>query len=179
MDAGAYQSSPPARESNTFPAMVVVLLLVVAAAFSANRKQVTTGFDELAHASYVAQLQRAGTFWPDLESLRLLDPKTFAFTAKASYLNHPPLYYHLIWPDLCRHGGGPDTRFLRKPEVGQSSKYNFYESQVRMNQEHRCNFKETERRNGAWDCSAKRAWRQPRCIWSLASQEYFIRLLHF
>jgi hypothetical protein len=96
MDASAYQLSPPARDNNTIPAVVIVLLLVVAAAFSAWRKPVTTGFDELAHASYVAQLQRDGSFWPRLERLRLLDARTFAFTAEASYLNHPPLYYHLM-----------------------------------------------------------------------------------
>src|SRR5262245_5132189 len=82
MDARAYQSSPAARDNNLIPAVLIVLLLVVAAAFSANRKPVTTGFDELAHASYVAQLQRDGTFWPNLETLRLLDPTTLAFTAE-------------------------------------------------------------------------------------------------
>lgn len=114
MDVHAYQSSPPARDNNTIPAVLIVLLLVVAAAFSANRKPVTTGFDELAHASYVAQLQRDGTFWPNLDSLRLLNPDTFAFTAEASYLNHPPLYYHLMALTGPRLEGRPHNLFAHR-----------------------------------------------------------------
>ena len=114
MDAAAYQSSPPARDNNTIPAVIIVLLLIVAAAFSANRKPVTTGFDELAHTSYVAQLQRDGTFWPDLERLRLLDSKTFAFTGQASYLNHPPFYYHLMALAGPRLEGLPGHLFVHR-----------------------------------------------------------------
>jgi hypothetical protein len=54
------------------------------------------GFDELAHISYVAQIQSTGNPWPALESLRLLDPHTFQFTEEANYLNHPPIFYALL-----------------------------------------------------------------------------------
>jgi hypothetical protein len=57
---------------------------------------VTTGFDEPAHASYVAHIQQTGDAWPDLKRLRLLDPHTFEFTGEPNYLNHPPLFYALL-----------------------------------------------------------------------------------
>jgi hypothetical protein len=77
-------------------AAVILLLFLVAALFSAQRKDVTQGFDEVAHLSYVAQLQKSGEFWPRLESLRMLDPASFRFTAAPNYLNHPPFYYWLL-----------------------------------------------------------------------------------
>jgi hypothetical protein len=75
---------------------VVLLLFVVSAAFSAQRKDVSQGFDELAHLSYVASVQRSGKTWPALDTLRMLDSKTFRFTGEANYLNHPPLFYALL-----------------------------------------------------------------------------------
>lgn len=77
-------------------AAVVLLLFLLAALFSAQRKDVTQGFDEVAHLSYVAHLQRSGEFWPKLETMRMLDPASFRFTGEANYLNHPPLYYALL-----------------------------------------------------------------------------------
>jgi hypothetical protein len=77
-------------------ATVILLLFLLAALFSAQRKDVTQGFDEVAHLSYVAQLQQSGEFWPKLESLRLLDPASFRFTDAPNYLNHPPFYYWLL-----------------------------------------------------------------------------------
>src|SRR3954469_5925814 len=77
-------------------AAVILLLFLLAALFSAQRKDVTQGFDEVAHLSYVAQLQKSGEFWPRLESLRLLDPASFRFTDAPNYLNHPPFYYWLL-----------------------------------------------------------------------------------
>lgn len=92
----------PAR-ANFFVAAVIFALFVLAALLSAERKDVTRGFDEVAHASYVAQIQHSGDAWPAFDSLRMLDPKTFAFTDAANYLNHPPIYYALLavlGPDL-------------------------------------------------------------------------------
>ena len=63
---------------------------------SAARKDITQGFDELAHASYVAQIQHSGDAWPALDRMRLLDPRTFQFTDAANYLNHPPPFYALL-----------------------------------------------------------------------------------
>jgi hypothetical protein len=74
----------------------MLVLFLSAALFSAHRKDVTQGFDEVAHLSYVAHIQSTGAFWPKLESLRMLDPATFKFTAEANYLNHPPFYYALL-----------------------------------------------------------------------------------
>ena len=72
----------------------IVFALVVAAAIAgAFRKDVTRGFDEVAHASYVAQIQASGAIWPELTSLRMVEPATFRFAGEANYLNHPPPYY--------------------------------------------------------------------------------------
>ena len=81
---------------NGLVAAVILALFVLAAVVSAARKDVTQGFDEVAHVSYVAHIQHSGNAWPDLESLRLLDPRTFQFTAEANYLDHPPIYYALL-----------------------------------------------------------------------------------
>lgn len=92
----------PAR-ANFFVAAVIFALFVLAALLSAERKDITQGFDEVAHASYVAHIQRTGDAWPAFDSLRMLDPKTFAFTGEANYLGHPPIYYALLaflGPDL-------------------------------------------------------------------------------
>lgn len=69
-------------------ALVAAIALLVAA-----QRNIGGGYDELAHASYTAQLQKTGEAWPALETLRMVEPKTFRFTAEANYLNHPPLYY--------------------------------------------------------------------------------------
>src|SRR5271155_2950088 len=87
-------------------AAAILGLFVLAAVLSAARKDVTQGFDEVAHTSYVAQIQHTGEAWPAFNSLRLLDPQTFHFTDAANYLNHPPIFYGLlaaIGPDLEGH----------------------------------------------------------------------------
>jgi hypothetical protein len=58
--------------------VIVPLLFIAAAAPSALRKDVTQGFDEVAHASYIAHLQRTG------ETLAI--PVTAAFCAFAGIL---------------------------------------------------------------------------------------------
>src|ERR1700732_194384 len=75
---------------------LVLLLFVIAATLSAIRKDVTFGFDEVAHASYVAHLQHSGETWPALEDMRMLDPSSFGFTNEANYLDHPSPYYVLL-----------------------------------------------------------------------------------
>jgi hypothetical protein len=100
---GAYAPGPapsgaitaPAT-TNLFAAVIILVLFVLSAVVSAGRKDVTQGFDEVAHASYVAHIQASGQLWPALEQMRLLDPNTFQFTGKANYLNHPPLFYDLL-----------------------------------------------------------------------------------
>jgi hypothetical protein len=82
--------------TNFFVAAVILGLFVLSAAFSAERKPISAGFDEVAHASYVAHIQHSGDAWPDLKAMRLLDPQTFEFTSAANYLNHPPLFYDLL-----------------------------------------------------------------------------------
>lgn len=84
----------------------VLSLFVLAATLSAIRKDVTRGFDEVAHASYVAHLQHSGEGWPAFADMRMLDPSTFRFTGEANYLDHPSPYYLLLaWigPDLEDH----------------------------------------------------------------------------
>ena len=46
--------------ANLFVAAVILGLFVLAAACSAERKDITPGFDEVAHASYVAHIQHTG-----------------------------------------------------------------------------------------------------------------------
>jgi hypothetical protein len=82
--------------TNSFVAAVILVLFVLAAVVSAVRKDITQGFDELAHASYVAELQASSETWPALERMRLLDPQTFQFSGAANYLNHPPPFYALV-----------------------------------------------------------------------------------
>ncbi len=89
--------------------LITAALLAVflcGAVLSAIHKDITQGFDELAHVSYVAQSQQDGV--PNLTRLHLLDPHSFQFTAKPSYLNHPfPYYWFLgaIGPRLEGHPG--------------------------------------------------------------------------
>src|ERR1700682_4044489 len=75
---------------------IVLLIFIVAATIGAVRKDVTQGFDEVAHASYIAHLQRTGETWPAFADLRMLDPSSFRFTGEANYLNHPAPYYLLL-----------------------------------------------------------------------------------
>jgi hypothetical protein len=90
-------AAPTASErANFFVAAIVFALFVMAALLGAERKDITQGFDEVAHASYVAEIQRSGELSPALDRMRLLDPRTFRFTDQANYLNHPPLFYDLL-----------------------------------------------------------------------------------
>jgi hypothetical protein len=82
--------------TNFFVAAVILGLFVLSAALSAERKGISAGFDEVAHASYVAHIQHTGDPWPDLKAMRLIDPQTFQFTGDANYLNHPPPFYDLL-----------------------------------------------------------------------------------
>jgi hypothetical protein len=82
--------------TNFFVAAVILGLFVLSAALSAERKPISAGFDEVAHASYVAHIQRSDDAWPDLNAMRLLDPRSFQFTGHANYLNHPPPFYDLL-----------------------------------------------------------------------------------
>ena len=75
---------------------IVLLLFIVAATLSAMRKDVTRGFDEVAHASYIAHLQSTGEAWPAFAEMRMLDPSSFRFTSEVNYLNHPSPYYLLL-----------------------------------------------------------------------------------
>lgn len=110
------RSDAPARDGEAAGAarangricIFVLLLFMAAAAFSAIRKDVTRGFDELAHASYVAHLQSTGETWPAFKDMRMLDATSFRFTGEANYLNHPSPYYVLLarlGPKLEGHPG--------------------------------------------------------------------------
>jgi hypothetical protein len=88
--------SAVAAKANRRVCAVVLLLFVVAATLGAVRKDVTRGFDEVAHASYIAHLQHSGETWPAFEDMRMLDPSSFGFTSKGNYLDHPSPYYVLL-----------------------------------------------------------------------------------
>ena len=113
MSALEYFYPPPHSQRNVLVAKTswhicafVLSLFVLAATLSAIRKDVTRGFDEVAHASYVAHLQHSGETWPAFADMRILDPSTFHFTGEANYLDHPSPYYLLLaWigPDLEDH----------------------------------------------------------------------------
>jgi hypothetical protein len=55
--SGASAARAPA---NTLVAAVILGLFVLSGALSAERKGITAGFDEVAHASYVAHIQHSG-----------------------------------------------------------------------------------------------------------------------
>jgi hypothetical protein len=96
---GTYAQSGPSvarAPGNALVAAAMLGLFVLAAILSAARKDITQGFDEVAHVSYVAQIQHDGEAAPVLETMRLLDPRTFQFTGAANYLNHPPMFYALL-----------------------------------------------------------------------------------
>lgn len=101
------QGAAVRSRANIVIVAVTLCLFVLAATLGAIRKDVTQGFDEVAHASYVAQVQRDSTLWPDLTKLRLLDPQSFAFTAKGNYLNHLPFYYDAMAATGPRLEGHP------------------------------------------------------------------------
>jgi hypothetical protein len=83
-------------DTNWRVCVIVLLLFIAAAVLSAVRKDVTLGFDEVAHASYVAHLQHTGETWPAFAEMRMLDPSSFRFTGAANYINHPSPYYVLL-----------------------------------------------------------------------------------
>src|ERR1700683_4211759 len=87
------QESVASGNTNLRIFVVVLLLFTIAASISAMRKDVTQGFDEVAHASYIAHLQHSGEMWPAFATMRMLDPSTFRFTSETNYLNHPSPYY--------------------------------------------------------------------------------------
>lgn len=89
-------AAPKASLSPGAIAAFLIAALLLASTVVALRKDVREGFDELAHVSYVADLQRMHTAWPALDRLRMLDPHTFMPTAEPSYINHPPVYYLLL-----------------------------------------------------------------------------------
>jgi hypothetical protein len=95
-DTSSQDQSAVAAKASWLVCAFVLLLFVVAATLSAIRKDVTLGFDEVAHASYVAHLQHSGETWPAFEDMRMLDPSRFKFTSEANYLDHPSPYYVLL-----------------------------------------------------------------------------------
>jgi hypothetical protein len=100
------QESAASANTNWRVCAVVLLLFIAAATLSAVRKDVTRGFDEVAHASYIAHLERSGETWPAFAEMRMLDPSNFGFTDEPNYLNHPSPYYGLLarlGPDLEGH----------------------------------------------------------------------------
>ncbi|MBX3553645.1 MAG: hypothetical protein KF697_14420 [Pseudolabrys sp.] len=84
-----------APDGTTRIIVIILLLFAVAASLSAARKNVTSGFDELAHISFVAHVQSTGELWPALDTVRMLDPATFRFVDEPNYINHPPFFYVL------------------------------------------------------------------------------------
>jgi hypothetical protein len=104
--AYAMPGLPIPATANFSIAAIVLALFVLAALLGAERKDITRGFDEVAHASYVAAIQHSRNAWPALQEMRLLNPKTFQFTDQSNYLNHPPIYYALhavLGPKLEGH----------------------------------------------------------------------------
>jgi hypothetical protein len=75
---------------------IIFALVVIAGTLGALRKDITQGFDEVAHTSYVADLQQSGEWWPALDKMRMLDPASFRFGEQLNYLNLPPPYYLLL-----------------------------------------------------------------------------------
>jgi hypothetical protein len=97
LDAPSHQRESAATNHAGWRICAVVLLLfIVAATLSAIHKDVAQGFDEVAHASFIAHLQHTGEFWPAFAEMRVLDPSNFQFTDEPNYLDHPSIYYWLL-----------------------------------------------------------------------------------
>jgi hypothetical protein len=77
-------------------AAIILGAFMAIAILSATRKDITQGFDEVAHTSYVAQIQNTGNVWPALPTMRMLDPQSFHFTSEPNYLQHTPIFYALL-----------------------------------------------------------------------------------
>jgi len=97
LNAPSHDQEDAAAANTQWRACAIILVLfVVAATLGAIRKDITQGFDEVAHASYIAHLQRSGEKWPAFEEMRMLDPSSFDFIRETNYLNHPSPYYLLL-----------------------------------------------------------------------------------
>jgi hypothetical protein len=114
MSAQTSSQEPLPDRDRALVRAAALLIFLVAALAGAVRKDITLGFDEVAHVSYAAQIQKSGEAWPALDSLRLMAPRTFRFSETPNYLNHPPPYYWLmarLGPQIAGH---PDSLlFLR------------------------------------------------------------------
>lgn len=90
---------------------VLLAAFLLSAVFQAFTKDIASGFDEVAHVSFVAQIQTCACI-PPLTGLQLVDPATMQFTSEANYLNHPSSYYGLLalGPDIT--GALPAYRLL-------------------------------------------------------------------
>jgi hypothetical protein len=109
---GTYASSSELQGSataNLLVAAVILVLFVLSSIVSAERKDVSRGFDEVAHVSYVAHIQHSGDYWPALPSIHMLDPQTFRFTDEANYMAHPPIFYDLLAALGPRLEGHPEA----------------------------------------------------------------------
>ena len=93
-------------------APIVIAFVVLTGLASALHKDLTQGFDEVAHLSYVAHMQETHFAWPSLTGMRMLDPKTLQFTDAANYLNHPPMFYALLAALGPPVVGNPDAVFV-------------------------------------------------------------------
>ena len=97
LDAPSQQQESAAATYAGWRVCIIVLTLFIAVAtLSAIRKDVTFGFDEVAHVSYIAHLQSAHETWPAFAEMRMLDASAFRFTDVPNYLDHPPIYYWLL-----------------------------------------------------------------------------------
>ncbi|MGA0602428.1 hypothetical protein ACO2Q3_17095 [Caulobacter sp. KR2-114] len=83
------------RRASRLILLAMLLLVGLASVQRALTKPIDVGFDELAHTSYIAQLQSSDVLWVDLGRLHSLDARTMRLTQGASYLNHPSFYYRL------------------------------------------------------------------------------------
>ncbi|MCK9908227.1 hypothetical protein MXD81_03740 [Microbacteriaceae bacterium K1510] len=90
------QAQEPVAASNVRGSIFILVLLIVVATICALRKDIMQGFDEVAHASYVAHIQHSHQLWPTLTDMRMLEPAHFTFTPAPNYLNHPSPYYALL-----------------------------------------------------------------------------------
>ena len=90
------QESAAASHADRRAYIIILLLFIAAASLSAIRKDVTFGYDEVAHVSYVAHLQSTHEIWPAFAEMRMLDASTFRLTDVPNYLDHPPIYYWVL-----------------------------------------------------------------------------------
>lgn len=74
----------------------LVVFHVTVCILAAHELSFLRGLDEPAHVSYALEILRTGSLFPDIASIRLLEPDLSGLDQALNYINHPPVYYWIM-----------------------------------------------------------------------------------